>query len=196
MFIGCRRAVVCMAKAKTGAFYLTEQVELSAANTAVQQTFSLASYIDVASKQGIAIESVDFMFQGKNGATYTQSLEAVGTNAAPWSIGVQLLDVQRGVAIVSDADRALVASGTLIHQGDPTGGVSHESNLYPDNYGPVATEEARLIVNDQLFLNAQSSSDFAGADNLAVTCRIKARIVTLTERDFMAIAITSSAADN
>lgn len=185
-----------MAKAKTGAFYLTEQVVLTAANTAVQQTFSLASYIDVASKQGIAIESVDFMFQGKNGATYTQSLESVGTNAAPWSIGVQLMDVQRGIAIVSDADRALVASGTLIHQGDPTGGVSHESNLYPDNYGPVATEEARLIVNDQLFLNAQSTSDFVGADDLAVTCRIKARIVTLSERDFMAIAITSSAADN
>jgi hypothetical protein len=188
-----------MAKAKTGAFYLTEQVILSASSVAAQANFSLATYIDVASKQGLAIETVDFMFQGVDaatGGTYSQSLESIGANVAPWSIGVQLLDVQRGIGIVSDGDRALVGSGTLIHQGDPTGGVSHESNLYPDNYGPVATEEARLIVNSDLFLNAISNSDFSGSDNLAVTCRIKCRIVTLSERDFMAIAITSSAADN
>ena len=185
-----------MAKAKTGAFYLTEQVILDVSNVAAQANFSLSTYIDVASKQGLAIETVDFMFQGVNGGTYTQSLESIGTNALPWSIGVQLVDVQRGVGIISDGDRALVGSGTLIHQGDPTGGVSHESNLYPDNYGPVATEEARLIVNSDLFLNALSTSDFSSSDNLAVTCRIKCRIVTLSERDFMAIAITSSAADN
>lgn len=187
----------CMAKAKTGAFYLTEQVILSATGTPVQAQFSLASYIDVASKQGIAIEQVDFMFQGVDTAgNYTQDLSTIGSNVLPWTTGVQLLDVQRGVGIVSDADRALVGSGTLYHQGEPTGGVSHESNLYPDNYGPVSTQEARIIVNSELFLTASSTCDFTLADNLAVTCRIKARIVSLSERDFMAIAITSSAADN
>jgi hypothetical protein len=187
-----------MAKAKTGAFYLTEQVILTATETPVQAQFSLASYIDVASKQGIAIESVDFMFQSVDTAgSYSERLSTIdNTNAEPWTVGVQLTDVQRGVSLVSDADRAMVASGTLFHQGYPTGGVSHESNLYPDNYGPVATEEARLVVNSELFLTGSCSSDFGGSDNLAVTCRIKARIVTLSERDFMAIAITSSAADN
>ena len=186
-----------MAKTKTGAFYLTEQVTLSATGTPVQAQFSLASYVDVASKQGIAIEQVDFMFQGVDTAgNYTQDLSTIGNNVLPWTTGVQLLDVQRGVGIVSDADRALVGSGTLYHQGEPTGGVSHESNLYPDNYGPVSTQEARIIVNSELFLTASSTCDFSLADNLAVTCRIKARIVTLSERDFMAIAITSSAADN
>lgn len=186
-----------MAKAKTGAFYLTEQVILSAASTPLQAQFSLASYVDVASKQGVAIEQVDFMFQSVDTAgNYSQNLETIGSNVLPWTIGVQLLDVQRGLGIVSDADRALVGSGVLYHQGEPTGGVSHESNLYPDNYGPVSTQEARIIVNSELFLNASSTCDFSGSDNLAVTCRIKARIVTLSERDFMAIAITSSAADN
>jgi len=187
-----------MAKAITGAFYLTEQVVLTAPNVPIQAQFSLASYVDVAQRQGVAIESVDFMFQGLTTAgVYTQDLADIdSTNALPWSTGAQLTDVQRGTLIVSDADRAMVASGTLIHQGYPTGGLSHESNLYPDNYGPVATEEARIVVNSELFLTGQATADFVAANNLAVTCRIKARIVKLSERDFMSIAITSSAADN
>lgn len=187
-----------MAKAKTGSFYLTEQIILSASNTAQQANFSLASYVDIASKQGIAVEQIDFMFQSvSTNGSYSQRLDTIDSaNGTPWSVGIQLLDTNRGTSLVSDADRALIGSGTLIHQGYPTGGVSHESNLYPDNYGPVALDAARIVVNSDLYLTGICSSDFGGADNLAVTCRIKAKIVTLSERDFMSIAITSSAADN
>ena len=188
-----------MAKAKTGAFYLTAQVILNATNTAVQDTISLASYVDVADRQGIAIESVDFMYQGYEAAgnNYIPSLAGIGVAPLPaqgLTTGVQLLDVQRGTTIVSSADRALVGSAQLVQT--PDGGYSHESDLYPDNFGPVATEEARIVVNDTLFLTATSDNDFGGADDMAVTVRVKARIVKLSERDFMSIAITSSAADN
>ena len=183
-----------MPKAKTGAFYLTEQVILTAANTPVQGTLSLASYIDVASKQGIAIEQVDFMYQSVNGNSYSPSLGVIGGSTDIFTTGCQVTDVNRGVQMVSSADRALIGSGTLLH--DNTGGVSHFSDLYPDNYGPVATDEARIVVNDQLFFTAITGNDFSGTGNLACTVRLKCRIVKLTERDFMAIAITSSAADN
>jgi hypothetical protein len=188
-----------MAKAKTGAFYLTEQVILTATNTAVQGSISLASYVDVASRQGIAIESVDFMYQGFDSASrdYQPTLANIGganPPVAPLTTGAQLLDVQRGVGIVSAADRALVGSASLVQTTD--GGLAHQSDLYPDNYGPVATEEARIVVNDTLFFTATTDNNFAGTKDLAVTVRVKARIVTLSERDFMSIAITSSAADN
>jgi len=184
-----------MAKAKTGAFYLTEQVILTAQNTPVQGTISLASYIDVAGKQGIAIEQVDFMFQGLAAdGSYSNSVYAINTPNATWSTGAQVTDVNRGVRIVSAADRALVGSASLVS--DNSNGLSHESDLYPDNYGPVSTDEARIVVNDQLFFTSETGSDFAGAEDLAVTVRLKCRIVKLSERDFMAIAITSSAADN
>jgi len=188
-----------MAKAKTGAFYLTEQVILTATNTAVQGSISLASYVDVASRQGIAIESVDFMYQGfvAAGNDYQPSLSSISVASppgAPLTTGAQLLDVQRGNGIVSAADRALVGSASLV-QGIQ-GGLYHQSDLYPDNYGPVATEEARIVVNDTLFFTAISNNDFGGTSEMAVTVRVKARIVTLSERDFMSIAITSSAADN
>jgi len=183
-----------MPKAKTGAFYLTEQVLLTAANTPVQGTISLASYVDVASKQGIAVEQVDFMYQTEVGGAYLNALGGIGGASAYFNTGAQVTDVNRGVRTVSAADRALIGSASLVQ--DTTGALSHESDLYPDNYGPVATDEARIVVNDQLFFTAETSNNFSGTGNLAVTVRLKCRIVKLTERDFMAIAITSSAADN
>lgn len=183
-----------MPKAKTGAFYLTEQVVLSAALTPAQQTLSLASYIDVASKQGIAIEQVDFMYQRLSGGEYSPSIGAIGGATNISTTGAQITDVNRGVNMVSAADRALIGSGTLVQSN--TGGLSHTSDLYPDNYGPVASDEARIVVNDQLFFTAVTDNNFSGTGDLAVTVRLKCRIVKLTERDFMAIAITSSAADN
>jgi len=184
-----------MAKARTGAFYLTEQVVLTTTDTAAQGTLSLASYIDVAGKQGIAIEQVDFMFQGlTTTGAYTNAVTGINSNTQVWTSGAQVTDVNRGVGIVSAADRALIGSAALIHAND--GGLSHESDLYPDNYGPVSSDEARIVVNDQLFFTAVCNGDFALLNNMAVTVRLKCRIVKLSERDFMAIAITSSAADN
>lgn len=182
-----------MAKAKTGAFYLTEQVILTS-NQPVQGTISLASYVDVASKQGIAIEQVDFMYQGNFAGAYVPTLEGINSASSLWTAAGQVTDVNRGVGYVSAADRALIGSSSLTH--DSNGGLSHQSDLYPDNYGPVASDEARIVVNDQLFFTAECTGDFSSANNMAVTVRLKCRIVKLSERDFMAIAITSSAADN
>jgi len=184
-----------MPKAKTGAFYLTEQVVLTATGTPVQGTISLASYVDVASKQGIAVEQVDFMYQAITAAgAYSNSPGTVNGAGTHWSVSAQVTDVNRGVNIVSAADRALIGSGLL--NSDTVEGLSNEADVYPDNYGPVATDEARIVVNDQLFFTALTSGNFAGADDLACTARLKCRIIKLSERDFMAIAITSSAADN
>ena len=185
-----------MARAKTGAFYLTEQVQLTQQGVAVQGSISLASYVDVASRQGIAIEEVTFMNQGiEPSGQYTQSMEGIGSTGLRYSVGMQITDVNRGVQIISAGDRALIGSGALV--GDTQGGLSHNSDLFPDNYGSVAMDEARIVVNSELFFTAETTNDFAGGNPvLASTVRLKCRIVSLTERDFMAITITGSAADN
>ena len=183
-----------MAKARTGAFYLTEQVLLTTTATPVQGNISLASYIDVAGKQGIAIEQVDFMYQSELAGEYFPTVGGINTAASLWTAGGQVTDVNRGVGIVSAADRALIGSSALSMS--TNGGLYHQSDLYPDNYGPVSSDEARIVVNDQLFFTATCNGDFSTGNNMAVTVRLKCRIVKLSERDFMAIAITSSAADN
>ena len=55
-----------MATAKTGSFYLTETVTIPAATgagTRIQGTIDLGAYVNVATGQAVAIESVDFVYQ-------------------------------------------------------------------------------------------------------------------------------------
>lgn len=182
-----------MAKSKTGAFYLTEQVILTATDTAVQGTISLSSYVDVASKQGIAIESVDFLYQGVLNGVYTNSVNGIHGAGTVWTASAQVTDNNRGVNIVSAADRALVGSGAL--NSGLTDDLSHYADIYPDSYGPVAFEQQRTVVNDTLYFTADTGGNFAAADNMAVTVRLTCRIIGLSTKDFMAIALTGSAAD-
>ena len=56
-----------MATAKTGSFYLTETIELPAASaggTRVQGSIDLGAYVSVAQGMAVAIDQVDFIWQG------------------------------------------------------------------------------------------------------------------------------------
>lgn len=65
--------------------------------------------------------------------------------------------------------------------------------MYPDNYGK-GSDDGRYVVNDALYLTANTTNLIAPSIN--VTVRVNASIVSLTAKDFMAIAIQSTAADN
>jgi len=74
------------------------------------------------------------------------------------------------------------------------GGLNMETDLYPDNFGK-GSDDGRYVVNDELYITALSTIlDSNKAVN--VTVRVEASIVTLGAKDFMAIAIQSTAADN
>ncbi len=184
-----------MATAKTGSFYLTETVTLpagTASGTRVQGSIDLGAYVNVATGQAVAVESVDFVFQvgadyGSDGKSMIQSDGA---------IGVQLSDLNPGTAFVRADDQSLIASGSLnIDQTNNV--VTHVSDLFPDNHGPAALSEAFMVVNDTMYLCAGpdlSSTNATAA--VYVTARIKCRIVKLGTKDWMAIAIQSTASDN
>lgn len=176
-----------MASKKTAPFMLTERLTLAtgAAPTA-SATIDLASYIDVADRQGLMIHSVDFIFQGA-----TASGSIFGSVPAGSSVNVQVTDLNRGGLVFAN-DRALVASGQL--RLDTAGGSDMETDLYPDNYGPSGANEGRVVVNDQLYINANTGATTVGDSN--ITVRVLASVVSLTAKDFMAIAIQSTAADN
>jgi len=176
-----------MSKKKTSTFYLTERLTMTAAGTAVTASIDLGAYVDVADRQCIAIEEVDFIFQGT--AADTRIVTAAGGDA---DVMVQLSDLNRGGTLQFADDRALVASGTLLVDYS-NNSVSNMSDLYPDIYG--ARDGVRLIVNDQLYLTGESSA-VAGSNAINCTVRIKAHVASLTAKDWMAIAIQSTAADN
>ena len=184
-----------MATAKTGSFYLTETITLpqgSASGTRVQGTIDLGAYVNVPTGQAVAVESVDFVIQ--NGADFGGNTATM--LAADGGLTYQLTDLNPGTAFVRADNQSLIASGALNIE-VPTGAAYHTSDLYPDNFGPAALSEAFMVVNDTLYLVAgnDGSATSATAD-LSITARIKCRVVKLSNKDFMAIAIQSTASDN
>jgi len=194
MFIGGRQPQVSMATAKTGSFYLTETVTLPAAavsGSRVQGVIDLGAYVNVATGQAIAIESVDFVYQ----VGADNSSDPANMLAGNGSISTQLTDLNPGTALVRADNQSLVASGALSI--DQTNNIaSHVSDIYPDNFGPAALSEAFMVVNDSLYLVAGPDNSAIGTQLVSVTARIRCRVAKLGTKDWMAIAIQSTASDN
>lgn len=182
-----------MATAKTGSFYLTETVTLPAAavdGTRVQATIDLSSYINVPTGQAIAIESCDFVYQvGSNLSTdVARMLDANG------SLGVQVSDLNPGTVFLRADNQSLVSSGGL--NIDKTNNIAtHTQDLYPDNFGPSNLSEAFLCVNDTLYLVGGVDGAAVDTSDIEISARLKCRVVKLSNKDWMAIAIQSTAND-
>ena len=174
-----------MASKKTSMFTLTERVTISAVDTDTTATIDLGSYVDVGDRQALQVHSVDFIYQGNNAYQ-----SAVGQMGGSGIVHTQVTDLNRGEIVFAD-DRALVASGQLEYDTDAF--LTNVSDLYPDNYGK-GSDDGRYVVNDALYITARTSALTGTAIN--VTVRVNASIVSLTAKDFMAIAIQSTAADN
>jgi hypothetical protein len=184
-----------MTKSMTGSFYLTESIEIplaTASGTRIQGTIDLGAYVNVPTGQAIAIEEVDLIYQVSSdyGSDAASMLQGNG------AIGAQLTDLNPGTSFVRADDASLVASGSLnVDQANNI--ASHVSDLYPDNFGPSALSEAFLVVNDTLYLVAGPDGTTTSAgSSVFVTARIRCRVVKLSTKDWMAIAIQSTAADN
>lgn len=183
-----------MTKAKTGSFYLTETVTLASAaasGSRVQGVIDLGAYVSVPNGQAVAIESVDFVFQADTDFGNAAASMLAGNGA----ISVQLSDLNPGTVFVRADDQSLIASGSL--NIDAANNIaSYHTDLYPDNFGPSALSEAFMVVNDSLYLVAGPDNAAIGAVDDYVTARIKCRVVKLSTKDWMAIAIQSTASDN
>ena len=175
-----------MATKKTSMFTLTERVAITAGGTPTFATIDLGSYVDVGDRQALQVHSVDFIWQGASGS----SSPTLAMGGSAYAV-VQVTDLNRGDTVFAN-DRALVASGALNYDNDAF--LTNDTDLYPDNYGK-GSDDGRYIVNDQLYIVAESSA-IGAAQTLNVTVRVNASIVTLSAKDFMAIAIQSTAADN
>jgi len=183
-----------MATAKTGSFYLTETVQLAAAaanGSRAMGTIDLGAYVNVPTGQAIAIESVDFVWQrdGDYGTDLNSFLAGNG------SLSMQVTDLNPGTELVRADNHSLVASGNLnIDVANNIG--SYHSDIFPDNFGPASLSESFMVVNDSLYLTIGNDGTAVGAAILYCTARIRARVVKLSSKDWMAIAIQSTAADN
>ena len=180
-----------MATAKTGTFYLTETVELpagQAAGTVIQGTMDLSAYVNVPTGQAIAIDQVDFVVQ--NGTSFSGSVQSM--LAANGAITFQLTDLNPGTLFLRADNQSLIASGCL--NIDAINNISsHTTDLYPDNFGPTSLSESFMVVNDTLYLTGGNNAAIVGANSVFVSVRARCRVVKLGTKDWMAIAIQSTA---
>ena len=176
-----------MAQKKSAMFTLTERLTIAASSVTTFATIDLGSYVDVGDRQALQIHSVDFIYQGTNAAEVMQI-----TFAGDSETKIQLTDLNRGGFSWAN-DRSLIASGQLNYDVG-TNQVSNVADLYPDNYGKGA-DDGRFVVNDTLYITGKTTG-MDTAKEMNVTVRVNASIVTLGAKDFMAIAIQSTAADN
>jgi hypothetical protein len=184
-----------MATAKTGSFYLTESITIPGGTTTgnrVAGLMDIGAYVNVPTGQAIAIEEVDFIYQTANFSGNAEEM-LVAPNSG--SLSVQLTDLNPGTLLVRADDQSLIASGAL-NIDTPNNVTSHMSDLYPDNFGPTSLSEAFMVVNDTLYLVGGVDGATTAAGDIHITARVKARVVKLSSKDWMAIAIQSTASDN
>jgi len=185
-----------MATAKTGSFYLSETVTLAATAASGSRntgTLDLSAYVNVPTGQAIAIDQVDFIWQV--GSDYSSDVAQMIAAAGDGALTSQLTDLNPGGAFVRADDQSLVASGAL-NIDQATSQVSHSADMFPDNFGPSGLSDMFIVVNDQLYFTVGNDSVAVGGQVIYGTARIRCRVVKLSTKDWMAVAIQSTAADN
>ena len=180
-----------MATSKTGSFILSETVSMTASagdGSRFTGTLDTGPYVNIGTKQALAVESVDFIFQ--NGSLFDSNVEAMV--AANGSLGIQVTDLNPGGVFVQADDNSLIASGVLnIDQANNI--ASHSNDMFPDNFGSLS--DAHMVIGDSIHLVAGNDGTAVGSATVRVTARLKCRIVKLSEKDLLAMSIQRSAVD-
>jgi len=171
-----------MAKAKTSTFTLTEEINMTGSTGSA--TIPIGSLIDVGDAQALEIESVDYIFMTKITSTGQYLPLGQGLSVSAQShVAVQLMD-KNASALISPADNNLISSAALTHS--TSGGLYHSADFYPDDF---KNDSGRFVVNDEMYLQVDGSLNYTTGYELAVAVRIKARVVKLATRDWMAISL-------
>ena len=182
-----------MANAITGSFFLTETVLIpttSASGTRITGTVDLSAYVNVPTGQAISISEVDFIWQV--GSDYSGPIaQALGADGA---LNAQLTDLNPGTGFILASDQSLVASQHI--DVDQSNNVSTSNqDLFPDRFGSSATSEQFTVVNDKMYLTV-GNDGAATTENLYCTARIRAQVIKLSQKQWIALAIQSTASDN
>ena len=175
-----------MVRKLTAPFVLSTTIELTAVNSTGTATIDLGSYVDVSSKTGLAIHSVDAIFQTWD--TNTNAIDsAEGLSGAAWWSSCQVFDQTRDELQIAN-DNSLVGSATLEYDGAYL--TSYMNDVYPDSY----PEPGRLTISPQLTCVARNSgSAFTANKNQFITIRITGQLIKMNEKAWMGVAIQGQA---
>ena len=176
-----------MAKAKTAIFTITDGVSLTNAGggAANMASMSIGHMIDAAESQGLEILDVAFQFQNALTGAGSYSPDLSASFGADSTVTVQLTDINPGTALVGAFDRSIIGS-TNLHYGHGDNIVTMASDFQPDSFG---IGDGRYVVNDTLYLVGDPSTTIVANNDLQVSVRLRARVVSLSKKDWIALAL-------
>lgn len=164
-----------MATKKTNSFYIRRNVDVT--NSATTTTLDTSAYVDPADRQGIMIEEVDFIFSDS-------TTHLPFASASDREIAVQLLSGAYSTLQPYDEEDLVASAGLVV---DGAAGMYNVTNHYPDVLG---TDAGRIVVDDQMSLVSLADGTLS---NVRCTVLIKAKVVTLSNKDYMALALQTVA---
>lgn len=152
----------------------------------------VGSLISVGDRQGLAIEAVDIIWQNENTVSGVISAHIQGAVIGNATFEAQLTDLNPNGVILRADDNSIIASGAM-NLDDVNNITSMVPDIVPDIFGTL--DEARHVISDVLHIVAHSSLAIDAGHSVWATVRLKARLVTLGVKDFMALTITASQSD-
>mgnify|MGYP000851136844 CR=1 FL=1 len=172
-----------MAKALTGTFTITSRLS-TAAQGYDTSTIPIGSLIDVGDAQALEIEQVDYIYQAYSTTNDVYEVIHPGMPyAGDVSFGAQLMD-RNAQTFLPASDNNLISSSAV--QYDYGNVTSHASDFFPDDFQKT---NGRFVVNDEIYMTTFNSGATAANTELSVTVRIRAKVVKLSTRDWMAISL-------
>lgn len=172
-----------MAKAMTGTFTISATALVSSLGTS-PTAIPIGSLIDVGDAQALEIESVDYIWQNVSAGTTYEVIHDSAPFSTDAAFGAQLTD-RNSQSMLIASDNNLISSGAAYF--DLASGVQSAGDFFPDDFQKNA---GRFVVNDELYLLTQAAQGtFATNQQLACTVRVRAKVVKLSTRDWMAISL-------
>lgn len=176
-----------MAKAMTGTFTITSTVQLTnggGINNYETVVIPIGSLIDVGDAQALEIESVDYVYLNEVEASgLIEPLHASSPFNADAGFGCQLTDRNSGTWIDA-ADNNLISSSSAWY--DSIGQTGWNLDFFPDDFQKT---NGRFVVNDELYATGYVSIAPVAGAILNISVRIRAKVVKLSTRDWMAISL-------
>jgi len=167
-----------MARIKTSSFYIGVEVN-DILTTGTSTTLDISQYVNAPTGQAVLVEEVQFSW-------YSEGTNLPLIHSSDMQLTAQLKDSTSG-ELVSPISEDLVSQSMYIIDG--AAGVYSEDDVMPDVMG-YAAGEGRLVISSNLQLTAQGS---IALNNASVAARIRCRIVSLDQKDWMALALQSVA---
>tara|TARA_Y100001951_G_scaffold102994_1_gene110855 strand:- start:690 stop:1319 length:630 start_codon:yes stop_codon:yes gene_type:complete len=173
-----------MGKALTGTFTITASLEMTA-NGYGTTVIPIGSLIDVGDAQALEIEEVDYIYLNYHSTNdLYEPIHVSGPYSSDAAFGAQLMDRNAGTWL-SAADNNLISSSSVYYENAGVYGVG--TDFFPDDFQKT---NGRFVVNDELYLvGANPTGTYAANQELSIVARIRAKVVKLGTRDWMAISL-------